>query len=632
MQPNNNASDIVIVSAGAVLPGADNPKQYWDNAMAGHSAVCDLTKADNSFRPYSALVFDPRRGIPDASYTTMGAPVSRSRLVEIAKTIDVPFDENMMQHVMAIEAVRQCVENILPADARAETDFVFGRPSMPANCINQHLDEAIKRIKQSGGEDLLPLLEPELERFKFLRNRNDEVESMSVTMRQRFGFGGIAIRTDAACASALAAFYTASLRLRAGLARYAVVGGADDNLGHVGALIAFSQLGVLTSKMPRPFDRKAEGMALGEGSVAFLITTLGEARRAKLPILGIVKNIDGSSDGKQGGLTEPTVEGQALCYNRVYGGDVPVMDYIETHGTGTKVGDQTELNSLAAFFNATPELPVGSSKWNVGHTMGTAGAAGLLRALGVLERKTVPPSPYFENFPDSKKTNLAVGKDKATLGKSKNPINIGVSSFGFGGANFHLWLQDYRNADIAALPAPAPKYEDVVLCAEAEADISDVADLFRSTSYRLPPKVWPFIDKVQLLSVLLAEKTFRDNGINPATLDGDAVHVIADSGISLELNRELSDRVATQYALQYMANANPEKKSQIDDVRKKALGSFSEINDQFILGGLVSLVASRVTKAFNFRGVNFGIEADYACGPIAGETARTILQLSSGAA
>lgn len=636
--PQNTAdTEVVIVGTGAVLPEAMDVETFYDNVMAGRSAVVDLTQlADNSFRQFAAPVM-AARGTYGMSYTNVGAPVDRSRIAKLGEALGLPLDKNLVSHIMTIEAVRQATAS-LPEDARAMTDCMLGYTSPASEGISIYFDNIEERFERFGGADLVPLLQAERDRYEFDRHKQLIICSvLTQKIRDFFNLGGACLLADAACASSFAAMLPAVLRLREGTSKYAIVGGTDDSLGSVNPLISFSHLGVLSEVPPVPFDKKSDGMVIGEGAVALLLTTKAEALRRGLTIQAVIKGIGGSSDGKSGGMTEPTVVGQMLSYERAYGNSQPAaMTYIEGHGTGTKVGDRVELESLSRYF-ANQSVPLGSAKYNVGHTMGCAGATGVLRALGVMQRRQVPPAPYFEAYPDDRKTSLTILKEPKKIpikSTAKSELmNVGVSSFGFGGSNFHLWLQEHKESDavsnITAMPTPAL---DVVLCAEAEADIKDVATLFRNTTYRLPPKAWPFIDKIQMLGVLITEKLFRDNSISPSQLDRMNVHVVTGSTQPLELQRETTERQLTTYMLGLLAQQRPDKKALIDKVASVAYDDMGEMNDTSILGGHCSLIAARVTKAFDFRGVNFNVDADYASGLMAIECARSILRAQGGAA
>jgi acyl transferase domain-containing protein len=629
------ADDIVIVSAGAILPGAMNVDEFFDNMFAGRSFVCDLSKApDQEHRQLYQLLYDTDRAAAERSYTLLGAPVDRRKIAALAAQYHLPPTLNFHLYLMVLDVVRQCTQSILPDNAITETDFIFGTANMPVQSTGYCMDKARQRITAHSSAALADLLLPEYARSHMPFDQPLTIYSqLAEQVRQHYHFGGVVVQVDAACASSLAALYVAVQRLRSGAARYAVVGGADDSLGSVMALVSFSRLGVLAEKSPAPFDKTSDGMSIGEGAAAFLLTTLAEAQRQKMPVMAVIKGVGGSSDGRYGGMTEPTLAGQMLCYERAYDSKTPpAMAYIEAHGTGTKVGDRTELDSLNQFFGGQ-QVPIGSAKGSIGHTMAGAGAIGLLRALGVLRHGMTPPSPYYQQPLDAKKIPLAPKQQSARLANS-DVMNVGVSSFGFGGANFHVWLQAPPAAEknLVLMTSAVRQKHDVVLCSESEATIADVAHLFRNTSYRLPPKIWPLIDKIQLLGVLLTEKMLRAAGIDPARLERRAVHVLAGSTFPLDLMRDTFEQQMAHYALCYIESKHPDRQAEVTELRKRIFADTTATNEQSVPGSLTSLVAARVTKAFDFQGINFNMDADYASGLLALETARGMLAANSGAA
>jgi acyl transferase domain-containing protein len=625
-----DTSDIVIVGMGALLPGADNVSQFFDNMIAGRGFTRPLVDLpDAEWRQHSDAVFNADRTAPDSSYTNMGAPIDRRKVVELAAKHAMPLEDSFLLHVMMVEAVSQAIDNVLPPHAVGLTDVILSVINPPAEGVTVFYNRIRERLGRTGSPALMQAVEAEMGRIRPVRDNRLSVPShIAEKVRTKFGLGGLAMRLDAACASSLATIEVAALRLREGRARYAVVGGAEDGIGNINPLVAFSQLGVMAEGHPVPFDSKADGMVMGEGAVALLLTTAAQAQQDGLPVLAVVKGIGASSDGRYGGLTEPTVPGQIMCYERTYGKNAPAeMTYLEAHGTGTKVGDRVELDSMVRFF-ANQSAPIGSAKWSVGHMMGAAGAVGVLRALGIMNRRMIPPSPYFSGFPTTKDITLHLNKEPLPV--PAGPINIGVSAFGFGGSNFHIWLQSPHDSVSVTSATPAASF-DVVVCGEVNADIKDVPNLFRQTAYRLPPKAWPFIDKTQLLSVLLAEKMFRDHGIDPAVLDHDNIHVFSGATHALDLLFELLERLTTRYMLRVTERNNPQLAADVAQATA-ALCEMTEMNDQSMLGTLCSLVASRVTKAFDTRGMHFSIDADYASGAVAIDIARSLLCTQSGMA
>lgn len=636
--------DIVIVSSGALLPGARQPEEFFDSLLEGRRFVQDLRDAEDlTFRPLYHLIHDPDRKALDAAYSTMGADIPRNIIVDIVRKRGLVPGESLVLHVMALEAVHQCLKDIPDEALTGKTDLVFGSADALTGALSSGLEKVFGEIVD---DDLFSAEEKEMLKIPIRAEKkrfspgHDQLLSpelcipsrLSEKIMREFKLGGNSFLVDAACASSIAALYLAKIRLQKGLCDFAVVGGADDCLGSGNMLSGFSKLGVLSETSPLPFDEKSDGTVIGEGAVAFLVTTLARAKKMKLPILGVIKGIGGSSDGKPGGLTEPTVAGQVRAYENAYrdaGAETPPsLSYIECHGTGTVVGDKIELSSLNQFFGAQ-KIPIGSVKYNVGHTMIAAGATSLLKALGILQRKMIPPSGYFEKFPLDVQTDLYLNKNVVTLESSTEPINIGVSSFGFGGSNFHVWLQEYRpevkvEASVGSVSNP------VVFCGEMQASIDQVAELFSRTNYSLPPKIWPYIDRGQLLSVLLAENLFRDLRIRTKDLDQHRVHVISGAAQPLFLAREMVQRGLHKYAYRLLKQEIPSLEKKFLRIYEKVAEETVELNEQSAIGSINSLIASRVSKAFDFRGLNLTVDGDFTAGIKALEAARTLLSKESG--
>jgi acyl transferase domain-containing protein len=259
-----------------------------------------------------------------------------------------------------------------------------------------------------------------------------------------------------------------------------------------------------------------------------------------------------------------------------------------------------------------------------------AGATSLLKALGILERKVIPPSRYFKKYPAGVETQLYLNNQVEAIAPTDDPINIGVSSLGFGGTNFHLWLQEYRQ-DRHIEKSTTVLMPKIVLCGEVEASIDQVTELFSHTNYNIPPKIWPFIDRAQLLSVLLAEKLFREIRIRPAELDQHRMHVISGSAQPLNLAREMVQRGLYKYAYRLLAQEVPSLEKKLLRIYERFAEETTELNEQSAIGSINSLIGSRVSKAFDFRGLNLTIDGDGSSGVRALEVARMILTKESSA-
>lgn len=266
-----------------------------------------------------------------------------------------------------------------------------------------------------------------------------------------YGFNGPCMTVDTACSSSLVAIDLARNCLLNQQADMALVAGVNLVLTPNGHL-NLSKMNALSSDgLCKVFDDSANGYARGEGCAVLVLKRLSDAQAQGDQIRGIVAGSAVNHDGKSSGLTVPNGLAQedvvraALESANV---DVNSIDYIEAHGTGTKLGDPQEINALANVFsnrsNAKP-LAVGSVKSNIGHLEGAAGIAGVVKVLLGMERGIIPKNMHLTHpntlIPWAKlplhplSEHLSVDAD--------NPIHCGVSSFGLSGTNSHVVLRSY---------------------------------------------------------------------------------------------------------------------------------------------------------------------------------------------
>ncbi|HEY4434169.1 MAG TPA: beta-ketoacyl synthase N-terminal-like domain-containing protein, partial [Candidatus Cybelea sp.] len=276
----------------------------------------------------------------------------------------------------------------------------------------------------------------------------------------RLDLSGANYTVDAACASSLAALDLACKELATGTSDMVLCGGADLH-NTVEDYFLFSSVHALSpSGRPRPFDAQADGIAIGEGVACVILKRLADAERDGDRIYAVVRGIAGSSDGRSLGLTAPRPEGQRLALERAYerAGIAPTrVGLIEAHGTGTAVGDRTELAAISEHFTAagTPvgNCAIGSVKSQIGHTKCAAGVAGVIKAALALWTGVRPPTRSLTrpNAAWERSTSPFFFTTSALpWAAPANERIAGVSGFGFGGSNFHAVLSAYDGA-----PEPA---------------------------------------------------------------------------------------------------------------------------------------------------------------------------------
>ena len=276
----------------------------------------------------------------------------------------------------------------------------------------------------------------------------------------RFDFGGSNFIVDAACASSLAALHLGARELAAGSSDVVLVGGADTVQNPFGYLCFAATQALSPRGRCRTFDASADGIVISEGVAVVVLKRLEDAERDGDRVYAVLDGTAGASDGRALGLTAPRVEGQRLAIERacaaagISPGDIGL---VEAHGTGTTLGDDTELRTLDEVFAGSGARPggtvVGSVKSMIGHTKCAAGLAGVIKAALALHHRVLPPTLHVQSpnprldRPDSP-FRLAV-RPRPWLDPPGGTRRAAVSSFGFGGTNFHAVLSEHDDRWIA---------------------------------------------------------------------------------------------------------------------------------------------------------------------------------------
>jgi acyl transferase domain-containing protein len=269
---------------------------------------------------------------------------------------------------------------------------------------------------------------------------------VAATVQSVWDFQGPAFSVDAACASSLVAISQACDLLELGRVKTCIAGGVYVALTPE-AHVCFSAIGAMSkSGECNPYTKGADGFVLGEGGALVLLKRLDEALKDNDPIFGIIRARGLSSDGTAPGIMTPTKRGQIRAIRQALdsmASSTLDVDFIEGHGTGTVVGDATELETLNEIVETTGEskIALGSAKAVIGHTMAASGALSLVKALLCIAHNSVAPQPdsgteLHEALTDSR---LYVPLD-IPYANSRTPRveRVAINSFGFGGTNGHL--------------------------------------------------------------------------------------------------------------------------------------------------------------------------------------------------
>ncbi len=499
--------DVAIVGMSCFYPGANSMLQYWDNILNRVYAVTEIPETHWDWRIFydenprapdkiiskwggflGDIPFDPLKfGITPASLKSI-EPLQLLMLESVHQALadagyeHRPFDRENTCAVLGIGGggspmgVSYGFRTCLPM---LETvDGVGPRP--------QNLIEACEKMLPEWTEDSFPGI----------------LMNVAVgRVANRFDFGGSNYAIDAACASSLAAVHACCRELELGTANVALAMGADT-VQTPYAYMAFSKTHALSAQgRCRPFDANADGIVLSEGLGVVVLKRLADAERDGDKIYAVIRGVGSSSDGKDKGLTAPNSAGQLRALRRAYekaGISPNRVGLIEAHGTGTVVGDRTELQALAQVMADSDadnqSCALGSVKSMIGHTKCAAGVAGLIKATLALHHKVLPPTMVETPNLSANFTESALYLNTAARPWVKDRQQArcaGVSAFGFGGTNVHVVLEEHTNGflDDPNLPFQRPPAELLVLRRESIAELNEALEQiaqFVSSSSHVP--------------------------------------------------------------------------------------------------------------------------------------------------
>ncbi|MEM8906817.1 MAG: beta-ketoacyl synthase N-terminal-like domain-containing protein [Bacteroidota bacterium] len=312
-------------------------------------------------------------------------------------------------------------------------------------------------------------------------------DSLATLISYKLGLKGPSIALNTTCSTSLVAVHLAARALLMGECKMAVAGGVSLSATPLTGYLHQEGMIFSSDGHCKTFDEAADGTIVGEGAGAVVLKRLSEAMKDGDHIYAMIKGSAINNDGlRKIGYTAPSIEGQVDCIKMAHTIskiDPNSIDYVEAHGTATKLGDPIEIEALNKAFNnnSTKHCLIGSVKSNIGHLDAAAGVSGLIKTVLALKNKVIPASLHFKKenpqIPFAEGPFEVVSKTQAWPQKAQRVRRAGVSSFGIGGTNAHVVLEEAPKAGVSAAEN---RFDIFPLSANHESSVQAYLDRFYS--------------------------------------------------------------------------------------------------------------------------------------------------------
>ncbi|MCP4283789.1 MAG: SDR family NAD(P)-dependent oxidoreductase [Gammaproteobacteria bacterium] len=459
--------DIAIIGVHGIFPGSRDLKEFWRNLESETDLITEVPKERWDWRKYYG---DPAKE-KNTTNSKWGGFIPDVDKFDPAFFNISPDEAEMMdpQQRLFMEVVWKAIE-----DAGYKSSELWGKSvgvfvgaqfTDYGQLISTHGQAANKYMATGNAHTMIA------NRISFLLNLRGPSEAI-----------------DTACSSALIAIHEAVNSVRSGESELAIAGGVSLMLLPE-MNVKISQMGILSSDgRCKTFDKSANGYVRGEGLGALLLKPLSKAIADHDNIQAVIKGTSANHGGRASSLVSPNSEAQTALLIKAYeeANIAPeTVTFIETHGTGTALGDPVEIEGIKKAFKAleqrqgrkitqTNYCGLGAVKTNIGHLEPAAGIAGMVKAILAMKHKKLPGTLHLKKmnpYIRLKKTPFYIVEKTQAWERLRDeagnsiPRRAGVSSFGFGGTNAHIVIEEY---DYPALPAETGSEEDHIILLSAK--------------------------------------------------------------------------------------------------------------------------------------------------------------------
>jgi|TARA_B100000315_G_scaffold259702_2_gene316773 acyl transferase domain-containing protein/NAD(P)-dependent dehydrogenase (short-subunit alcohol dehydrogenase family) len=497
---NMTSTGIAVVGASALFPGSADSAPFWSNILDGKDFMTDVpadhwliedyyhedqSKAGKTYATRGAFI--PKVDFDPMEY---GMPPNQLSSTDSAQLLAVIMAKKVLEDAYSVQfgkVDKKDISVILGIASATELVGQMAAKIQRPNWIKGLREAGIPESQVQKACDLIEATYPEWDESTFPGLLGNVVAGR---IANRLDLGGTNCVIDAACASSLGAVAMAMQELQAGHSDLVITGGADA-LNDIFMYMCFSKTPALSPTGDcRPFSDKADGTMLGEGLGMVALRRLADAERDGDRIYAVIRGLGSSSDGKAKSIYAPRAEGQELALRRAYeraGYGPEDVDIVEAHGTATKAGDLAEFSGLRRAFASSIRkdkqyCALGSVKSQIGHTKAAAGSASLFKMVMALHHKVLPPTIKV----DKPNPALELEDSPFYLNTQARPWikaqaqtrKASVSSFGFGGSNFHMTLEEYTSVGPAQHRLHNSPAELILFGAASDAELKRCVETF----------------------------------------------------------------------------------------------------------------------------------------------------------
>ena len=421
---------IAIIGMGCRVPGAAGPDAFWDLLVDGVDAISEIPPSRWNVDEY----YDPDPEVPGKIASRWAGLLDDIDRFEPQMFGIAPREAQTMdpQQRLLLEVAWETLEHagIAPDSMQGSSTGVY-----VGVCNSDYA-----QLLMEGNED----------EFDMYLSTGNASSVVSGRLAYVLGLQGPAITVDTACSSSLVAVHLAVQALRTESCRMALAGGVNVILSPKTTMTLSRAKMLAADGRCKSFDASADGFVRGEGCGLVALKRLADAQADGDRVLAVIRGSAVNQDGRSNGLTAPNGPSQTAVIRAALadaGIDPAAVGYVETHGTGTALGDPIEVQALGVALgqgrDASNRLMIGSAKSNLGHLESAAGIAGLIKMILTLQHSEIPPLLHFsEPNPYIPWSELAIEVPVVRTPWRTDSRHIGgVSSFGFSGTNAHVLVE-----------------------------------------------------------------------------------------------------------------------------------------------------------------------------------------------